>query len=274
MNEEIPIVDEQNEPEWQAPPPPEMIVEEKEPPQMSEMATLGNIFFEPGAVFEDLRRKPRFIIATVIICLITTAFVFTLQQKIGEERYDVYFKQLIEKNPQAATMTPEQKQGMVAVQVKSVSIVTYLLPVFILIGIALGALVYWLGTKAMGGAMSYLQAVSVWVYSSFPPTIISYIANFIVLFLKSPDDIDIATSQRGVVHANPSMFFGGAEMPVLTTLVSVFDFFLIWGLVLAAIGLHKTGKISKGAAWGIVLIVTLIGIVFRVISALFSGNPS
>lgn len=273
MNEENPVIDEQNE-EWQAPPLPEMIVEEKEPPRMSELATLGNIFIEPGAVFEDMRRKPRFIMATLIICILATAFTFALQQRIGEDRYEVFFKQQIEKSSQTASLSAEQKQNAVDMNIVITNGTRYFVPVFILIFFLIGSLLYWLGVKAMGGAITFLQAVSVYVYSSFPPSVVSFIANFIVLFVKSPDEIDIATSQRGVVHANPSMFFSGAEMPVLSTLVSVFDFFVIWGLILAAIGLHKTGRISKGAAWGIVLILTLIGITFRVVAALISGNPA
>ncbi len=274
MNEENPILDEQNESEWQAPPPSEKIVQEKELPRMSELATLGNIFIEPGAVFEDMRRKPRFIMATVIICILATAFTFALQQRIGEDRYEGFFKQQVEKSSQTASMSSEEKQNIVDSQILVTSGTRYFVPVFILIFFLIGSLLYWLGAKAMGGAMTFLQAVSVYVYSSFPPTVVSFLANFVVLFLKSPDEIDIATSQRGVVNANPSMFINGAEMPVLSTLVSVFDFFVIWGLILAAIGLHKTGRISKGAAWAIVLIITLIGLTFRVVGALISGNPA
>ena len=57
----------ENAPEWQAPPPPEKIVQD--PPQMSELATLFNIFLEPGRTFEDLKRKPRFIIGALLIAL-------------------------------------------------------------------------------------------------------------------------------------------------------------------------------------------------------------
>ncbi len=60
-------MNEQNPSEWQAPPPPEKIVDTSEPAQMSEAATLGNIFIEPGRTFEDLRRKPRFILASLVI---------------------------------------------------------------------------------------------------------------------------------------------------------------------------------------------------------------
>jgi hypothetical protein len=275
MNEDEVNIEEQEEDAWQPPPLPEEIVkEEKEPPEMSEVATLGNIFIEPGRTFEDLRRKPRFIIATLIICLLSTAFLFAFQQKMGQERYDRFFSAQIEKSPQAASLDAAGKEQAISLNRTIMKVVTFALPIFILISIAIGALLYWLGVKAMGGTISFFQSVSVWVYSSFPPAIVSVVANFVILFLKSPDDIDIAASQRGLVKANPSALIGGVDMPVLTTLISTLDIFAIWGIILAVIGLHKVGKISKGSAFGIVLILVLLGIAYRVISALFSGVPT
>lgn len=275
MNEDEVEINEQEENAWQPPPLPEEIVaEEKEEPEMSELATLGNIFIEPGRTFEDLRRKPRFIIAAVIICLLSTAFIIAFQQKMGQERYDRFFAEQIEKNPQAGSMDAAAKEQAISINRTILKVVTYALPIFILISFALGALLYWLGVKAMGGTISFFQSVSVWVYSSFPPTLVSLVANFVILFIKSPDDIDIAASQRGLVNANPSAFIGGTDMPVLTTLISTLDIFAIWGIVLAVIGLHKVGKISKGSAFAIVFILVLIGIAYRVISALISGVPS
>jgi hypothetical protein len=145
---------EQNPVEWQAPPPPEEI-KAAEPPQMSEAATLANIFFEPGRTFEDLRRKPRFILATVIICLLTSAFMFAFTQKMGEDRYRRFAAEQLEKNPQAGSMTAEQKQQSVSLQLTVIRILSYILPVFVIIGIALGGLMYWLGGKAMGGTLNY-----------------------------------------------------------------------------------------------------------------------
>ena len=75
-------------------------------------------------------------------------------------------------------------------------------------------------------------------------------------------------------QANPSFFIDGKTMPVLATVLGTFDLFLIWGWILAAIGLQKVGKLSGGSAWTIVLILTLIGLTFRVVSALFSGNAT
>lgn len=275
MNEDNTETNSENQEEWQAPPIPEAIpVEEKEEPQMSEVATLSNIFFEPGRTFEDLRRKPRFILGFIIIALLSSAFFFAFSSKMGEDRFRRAITEAAEKNSQFASLPEEQKKQNIDLQLTIQKIVRFALPIFILIGFLIGALIYWLGAKAMGGTISFMQAISVWVYSSIPPTIVSTVANFLVLFLKSPDEIDILASQRGLVNANPSMFLGGKEMPVLTTLISTVDLFAIWGLVLAAIGLQKVGKLSKGSAWAIVLILTLIGITARVVSAYFNGVPS
>ncbi len=260
--------------EWQEPPLPEQIRAENTQPQMSELATLGNIFIEPGRTFEDMRRKPRFILALLITILLTTVYAFAFYYKVGDEGFKRFAAEQIDKNPQAANMTPEQKSNAVNLQVKIMTIVRYALPIFIIIGVAIGGLIYWLGGKAFGGSGNYLHGVSTWVYSSFPPTIIAIIANFIILAFKSVDEIDIATSQRGLIQANPGMFLDGKSMPVLATLISVIDLFAIWGWILASIGLQKTNKISSSSAWTITIILAVVGIAFRVIGAVFSGNPS
>ncbi|MDQ3800134.1 MAG: YIP1 family protein [Acidobacteriota bacterium] len=264
---------EQNQVEWQAPPPPTpTAVKAAEPPQMSEAATLGGIFFEPGRTFEDLRRKPRFILATIIICVLTSVFMFAFWQKMGEERYRRFIVEQIEKNPQAGSLSSEQKQQSINLQLLITRVVIYALPVFVIVGIALGGLIYWLAGKAMGGSLNYLHGVSVWVYASLPIAVVFTLANFIVLFLKPADEIDIAASQRGLISANPGFLVDGKEMPVLATLLSTFDLFQIWGWVLAAIGLHKVAKISSGAAWAIILILALLGLAWRVVQALLTGT--
>ena len=263
-----------NQSEWQAPPPPEKIEEVREEPQMSEVATLGNIFFEPGGTFEDLRRKPLFILASIIIALLTTAFAFGLFYKLGDEGMRRFMNEQFDKNPQAAAMSAEQRQGAIEMQITIGRYSRYALPVIMFVIMLLGGLLYWLGAKAFGGTGGYLHGVSVFVYSWLPPAVISTIANIIVLIFKSPDDIDVAASQRGVVQANLSFLFGSDASPVLVTLVSVFDLFAIWGWILAAIGLRITNRLSAGSAWAVVIIFALIGVTFRVIGAFFSGNPS
>jgi Yip1 domain len=273
MSEDDSNLNQPNQTEWQAPPLPEEIIKTDEPAQMSEAATLGNIFISPGETFTDLRRKPRFIFAIVIIMIMTTAYGLLFSNKIGEERMKSFALEQIDKSPQASALTPEQKQDQVRLQTKISGVVKYFIPILVLIGIAIGSLIYWLAGKAMGGDGNYWHAVSTWVYASFPPIVIAMFANILILFLKSADEIDIATSQSGLVHANPGFFIDGKSSPVLATLLGTFDFFVIWGWILAAIGLQKLMKLSSGSAWTIVLILALVGLAFKVIFSLISGNP-
>jgi hypothetical protein len=154
------------------------------------------------------------------------------------------------------------------------SVVRYVLPIIVAIIMLIGGLLYWGGAKAFGGTGTFMHGWSVFLYSSIPPTIISSVANFIVLAFKSADEIDIAASQRGVIHANLGFFINGKSAPVLATLVGTLDLFMIWGWVLAAIGLRITNRLSSGSAWGVVLIFALLSTLFRVVSAYFSGNPA
>lgn len=264
MDEQIP------KEEWQAPPLPEEIKQIENPPQMSEAATLGSIFFEPGNTFEDMRRKPRFVMAGIIIIVVVTLFQVLFIQKIGYERI---VKERIESSSRTEQLPKEQKDQIIAQQsspiVKAIS--TGAVPIVFIVMFLLGGLLYWLGANAMGGSARFLHGVSVWVYSSLPPTVVFMLANFLVLFLKSPDDIDIVRSQGGLIQANPSFFIDGKAHAVLAALLASIDLFAIWGWILAAIGLQKVAKISAGAAWGTVLILALVGVTARVVIALLFG---
>lgn len=260
---------EQTSSEWQAPLPPEKI-EPGEPAQMSEAATLGNIFFEPGNTFEDLRRKPRFILATLIMILVVTGFNAFFLGKVGFENL---VRQRMESNSRVQQLPEDQQQQLIRQQTGPVwKAVSYAVPpVIVLIIVFLGGLIYWGASSAFGGSSSYLQNVSVWVYSSFPPIIISMLANIVILFFKSVDEIDLTTSQSGLLHANPSMFIDAKSQPVLNAVLSTFDLFSIWGWILAAIGLRVVCKLSSGSAWAIVLLFALLGMAARVVFAALFG---
>ncbi len=273
MNEENANLNPDNAAEWQAPPPPVDTATQQEPPQMSEAATLGNVFVSPGETFEDLRRKPRFILAILIMMILTGVFSFLFVQKMGEDRMKNFMVEQMEKNPQMQSMPPEQKERMIETNQQIAGYTRFAIPVFLLIGFAVGGLIYWLAGKAMGGSGSYWHGLSTWVYSSMPPLVVAMLANFLILFLKSADEIDIATSQSGLVHANPSFFIDAKSSPVLATLLGTLDFFQIWGWILAAIGLQKVMKLSQTSAWAIVIILALVSLTFKVVTALFSGNP-
>lgn len=256
--------------DWQAPPPPIDNTPVAEPPQMSEIGTLGSIFFEPGATFEDLRRKPRFITAILICLVLLMMYTFAFNSKVGYERV---VRERLESSSWYQSQPPDVQKKMVEQQTSpTIQYVTMAVtPIIILLSFFIGGLLYWGGANAMGGSMTYLRAVAVYVYSSFPPWVVSMLANILILFLKSPDDIDAVTGQQGLIHANPAFFIDAKAQPVLGAILGTFDVFFIWGWILAAIGLRIVGKLSSGSAWAVVLIIALIfNVGFRLIGAFFS----
>ncbi|MCA1630917.1 MAG: YIP1 family protein [Acidobacteria bacterium] len=231
---------------------------------MSTPETLTGIFFEPGRTFEALRARPRFLVAGVILAVALLVFTTLLFQKVD---YDQMVRQAVESSPQAEQMSPEQREAAISMQTKPVfKALNYVSPLIgVPIFLALGGLIYMLGTVVMGKKIGYKQAVSVWAYSGLPPAILGTLANLILLFVRPPDAADAAAAARGgLVHANLGILFDRATQPLLVTLFGALDLFSIYGLVLAAIGLRKVGRLSTGAAWTIVIAVWLVGVLFRV----------
>jgi len=266
---------EENTVEWEPPPPPASAEEPKEEAQMSEVATLGNIFFEPENTFRDLKRKPRFIIAGVIIALLVAGYAFGIASKIGEAGMRNFIAEQIDKSPQGANLDKDQKAKAIDLQLTIGKYTRFALPVFIFASFFIGGLLYWLGAKAFGGTGSYMQNLSVWVYSGFAPGLVGLLASFLVMFFKSADDIDLVASQKGLIQQYTNLaFLVGKDHNILATLISTLDIFAIWGWILAAIGLRVTNKMSNGSAWALVLLITVIGLIFRLIGSMLSGNPS
>lgn len=254
-----------------APPPPTSYAA-PDAPQMSTPETLANIFFEPGRTFEALRARPRFLVAALLTAAMFLLFTVLVFQKIN---YGDMVRAAIESSPQTAQMTDEQKEQAIEMQSGPIfKTLAYAGPVIgIFLILAVGAGIYLLGAMAMGKGMTYKQALAVWAYSSFPPTILWTLANIIILFVNPPDISEAATATRGLVHANLSLLVNRTQQPVLATILGTFDLFKIYGLFLAAIGLQKVARLSAGAAWTVVIIITLIGALVAIVFAAVSGQP-
>jgi hypothetical protein len=230
-------------------------------PVLSTPQTLSSIFFEPGRVFESFRTRPRFLVAGLIIILSVICFQLLFIQRLGFE--NIVRSQIETRMPDA---DPAQREQIIEAQTKPVfKVVQVAAPIIVFcILFAAGAGLYLLGTIAMGKTMTYKQALSVWIYSSLPRIILFTLANIILLFIKSPDDIDIASASRGLVHANPSILVDGTAHPVIATALGSLDLFAFYALFLAALGLRKVARLSSGAAWTIVISLWLVGVLILI----------
>jgi hypothetical protein len=230
--------------------------------EMSTPTTLTSIFFEPGRTFEALRERPRFLVAAIIIVVLSLVVTFLIFNKID---YAAFMREQITKGPRGDQMTPEQVDAAVGFYTGPIGkVFIYVIPIIgTAIFIAAGGALYLLGAMLMGGRLRYKQAVSVWTYSSFPPAVLGAIAAVIVVLLTPAEDVNPA-QPGGLVRANLSVILGPGSSPALVSLLSSFDVFTLYGLFLAAIGLRKVGKMSSGSAWAIALGLWIIGVVLKV----------
>ena len=241
-----------------------------DPPKvMSTAETLTSIFFEPGETFKSLRERPRFLIAGIIIVLLFMAYYSAFVWRVGSE--NIARAQIESRAPDA---TPEQIEQQLAMQrspiIKAITYGSF--PIVFAVIFAAGAGLYLLGSMLMGKSLSFKQALSVWVYSSFPPMVVYVIINLILLFLKSPDDIDATAINSGLARANPSILVDTKAQPVLGTILGSFDLIQFYGLFLAAVGLKTIAKLSSGSAWGIVLGIWFLGLILRVLMTMIFGT--
>ena len=230
-------------------------------PVMSTPATLSGIFLEPGRTFEALRERPRFLVAAVILVVLSVAVAFVIFNKID---YAAFMRDQIRKSPRGDQMTPEQVETAVGFYTGPVGkVLIYVFPVIgTAVIIAAGAGLYLLGSMLMGGRLRFKQALSVWAYSSFAPALLATVVTVIVVLITPADEIDPA-QQGGLVRANLSIIPHG-DSKALGALLGSFDLFALYGLYLAALGMRKMGKMSSGSAWTVALGLWLVGVLLRV----------
>jgi len=217
---------------------------------MSEFSRLTGVLFEPGKTFEDVARKPTFLVPLVIVILCALAVTITFSQHVG---WDRFIRQQFETSSRAAQMSAEQREAAIAMQAKFT-------PAFSLVGIIVGIPIYYtvaaavlLGVMAiMSAKVKFKQVFAVMAYAGIIG-VVSSALTIIVMFIKNPDQFNLQ---------NPLAFNPGAFMDPTTSskfvysLASSLDLFSIWSIILIAIGLKAAaGKsVSFGGALTAVII--------------------
>ena len=124
--------------------------------------------------------------------------------------------------------------------------------------------------------MHFWQAYAVAAHVAFPVVVIQKVISFIILFVKSPDDIHPILGQETLVTDNLSILFKSAEHPVLWVAalsIGILSFYKLW---LTATGLREGGyKVSSSAGWGVAITLWMLGLLWLMaIAAIFPSFMS
>jgi hypothetical protein len=230
----------------------------------SSMGRIFGVIFSPKPTFESIVQRPTWVLPLVLIILVSTVVIFVFGQRVG-------WRGFIERQDQANSrvqkqmenMTPDQRERMLETQTKYASIFGY-------VGVVLGTFVVAIVVAAVllaafnliGGAkVNFMTSLAI-VAHSWVPSIIGGILGILIIFLKDPSTVDI----QHLVAANAGAFLPDDAPKWQETLLSAFDLFTFWTIILMSFGYSATNpkKISFGKAFGTIVSVWLLYVIVKV----------
>ncbi|UCE67950.1 MAG: YIP1 family protein [Candidatus Zixiibacteriota bacterium] len=229
----------------------QIMAEEKEQ-TLGFWAKLGNIFASPTKTFEALDKKPTWFAPILILLLISAGLSQITFPMIMDAQLEVF-----RNNPNITPQQLEAIEQQIAGNVGQQRIMMLVIqPIFMLIMFFLIAGVFYLiGNILLGGDTTYKKVLAAFSWSAFILILSSIIMTPLFIIKESM-----------TVTLSPAMLLSGEALGTkLYTLLSKFDFFIIWFLVVFAIGFGYIYRFSKikafvavGIAWGIWIALSVV----------------
>jgi len=203
---------------------------EPTPQGMSGFARIIGVFFEPGKTFEDIGKRPTWLLPLAIIVISTIAFTVVLGQHIGWEHI---VRQQVESSSRAAQLPAEQREAQIAMGARMAPIFGFATVVLIPLGYVIISGILLAMTAMMSGGLKFKQVFAVVCHSGLSGVVFA-VLGIVVMLLKKPEDFNVN---------NPLMFNVAAYMDQQTTskflysLSTSMDLFSFWMMFLIATGL-------------------------------------
>lgn len=210
-------------------------------PQMGAVSRMFNVLFSPGKTFEDIVRKPSWLLPIVVLTLLSIAVSVGINQRVN---WREFMSQQLEKSPQAAQLSAEQKEQRIEGGAKITPIITYCIGVVgPILGALIFALVFWGAYSLLGGASTNFSTSMAIASHAFMTGLVSSPLLLLVIFLKQPGTLDL----ENPLASNLAAVLPDDSAKWLVALCKSFDVFTFWTLILIAIGFAATSpKKLKG----------------------------
>lgn len=229
---------------------------------VSPIGRILGVLFSPKNTFEDIVRRPTWVLPIIVLTILSLAVSTVINQRIN---WREYVSQQIEKSPSAANLSPEQKEQRIEAGAKFSPPFTYAVgllgPIIFVLVIAL---VMWGGYNLLGGAnTTYGTSMAITSYA-FLTSLVSSPLLILILYLKPFGTVDL----ENPIAANVAAFLPDDAPKWMVALGKSIDIFALWTLVLLAIGFACTNtrklKGSKSfsiafAIWGAFVVLRVLG---------------
>ena len=219
---------------------------------------LAGALFAPVDTFTDVARRPDYLVPLVFLILVSYATVFVILPLMDMQAIEAQQEEMIRKRQPNVSDADIARMTRVNRAIAKVGF--YAAPALQPAVYAIIALVLFGAFRLMGGEGRYGQAFSATLYAWMPQVLKSIVVAVVVKLRGSFDPVTMPT----LVKSNPAFLVGQKEHPVLFSLLSSFDLFTIWSLILFAIAFAAISKFRRGKSAMIVVAVWLIFVVIKV----------
>jgi hypothetical protein len=230
-------------------------------PGLSQIERVVDTFVAPSKTFKDILRSASWWLPCVLMVIGSLLSGFVVQKQVGFDRVN---ENQIHASPktedQLNQLPPDQKQQRLAIGAKITGIITYAIPVIILISMAIYALILWgCFNFVLGSQTTFWQVFAVSFYAALPYLILNVLLIATLYFGGNAEAYDY----KNPVGTNPAYFMPDAG-PVIKAILGELDVIKLWTLALQVIGMAIIAKktITQSALvvvglWAIRVILTV-----------------
>lgn len=188
------------------------------------------VLFSPKSTFEDIVRKPSWLLPFAIFVVLVVAVCVCLNMRVN---WRDYISQQIEKSSQASQLSAEQKEQRIESGAKIAPVFTYVFGVGLQIIIVLTiALIMWGAYSLLGGVSTNFSTAMGITTHAFMTSLVSTPLFILILFLKPYGTVDL----ENPLASNLAALLPEESAKWLVALCKSFDIFVFWILILLAIG--------------------------------------
>ena len=216
----------------------------------SALLDVVRVLYEPTQVFERVRERPNFL-APYLAMSVVQVVLFFVNMPFLRAAMAAQFAARPAGGPDPS---------------KFLWIGGVFIPVGIAIALLIGGFLLWVLVSLMGSEAKFGRLLSVAAYSAVPSVILLVLIGTIVLHVQgigqitSPQDMQPALGLD--LLAPGTRGFMGAALKAINP-------FSIWGLVLSAIGVSTTHRLSKGTGYAVATIAFFVGVLIAGVFGLF-----
>jgi Yip1 domain len=227
---------------------------------ISPFGRIIGMFFSPKATFEDIVRKPTWVLPTVITLFFTVTAVVALNMHFD---WKGYMAQQLEKSPRTASLSADQKQLQIDAGAKYAPIFSYVfgLPAPLLGLLVISLILMGLYNLMAGAGVNFKTSYSIVSHAFIPATIVSTLLFLLILFLKPVGSFDL----ENPVATNLAAFLPEDSAKWLVTLGKNIDILEFWKLILLGIGFAAVNprKLKGAKPFTIVFGAFLVYVIVR-----------